>query len=141
MTRLPPREEIAATLANATGWEAKNRVLVQMARILPPLPDEYRTEPYLISGCESQVWLFCYWQDGKLQLKLDSDSRIIRGLLVLVLAAYQGQNALEVSRFDFAGWLNELGLTRFLSASRGRGLARIVAQIHAFSLAESLSPT
>ncbi|WP_255989683.1 SufE family protein [Chitinolyticbacter albus] len=126
---MPDRDTLTRQLKSTTGWEGKNRLLVQMARELPTLPASLRTESHRVQGCESQVWLITHWQDQLLRLQLDSDSRVIKGLLVLVLAAYDGQPRAAVAGIDFNGWLAELGLARFLSSSRANGLAAIVQRI------------
>ena len=120
---------LIARLDAAHGWEAKNRLLVQLARELPPMPDELKTDANRVAGCEAQVWLLTQWQDGQLQLWADSDSRIVKGLLALVCATYAGRSKEEVSTFDFSGLLQTLGLQRFLSSSRASGLAAMVKVI------------
>lgn len=123
------REAVAERLNAAYGWEAKNRQLLQLARELP-LPDEtLRTDENRVAGCESQVWLQIEWQGDKLMLTCGSDSRVVQGLLVLVLACYQGLPAGEILAVDFEQWATELGLSRFLTASRGNGLRAIVRRI------------
>ncbi|WP_027468150.1 SufE family protein [Deefgea rivuli] len=121
--------DLSERLSHAQGWEAKNRLLVQLARELPEFSAELRDTEHRVSGCESQVWLWLECQDDRFLLAADSDSKIIKGLLTLILAAYHGQTAAEIQNFDFTAWLTELGLQRFLSASRGNGLKAIVAQI------------
>lgn len=123
------RELVAARLSGAPGWEAKNRLLVQLARELPRLPEPERSDESQVAGCESRAWLKLDWHDGKLQLQADSDSRVVQGLLALVFACYQDLEAGQVVAFDFEGWLAEQGLARFLSASRRNGLRAIVARI------------
>ncbi len=123
------RELVAEQLALAHGWEAKNRLLVQLARELSRLPEPERSDESLVAGCESRAWLKLEWQAGRLALQADSDSRVVQGLLALVYACYQGLEAGQVVALDFEGWLGELGLSRFLSASRRNGLRAIVARI------------
>nr|WP_314902056.1 SufE family protein [uncultured Deefgea sp.] len=121
--------DLSNRLSQAQGWEAKNRLLVQLARELPEFPVEMRDDEHQVSGCESQVWLWLEGQPDCYFLAADSDSKIIKGLLTLILAAYHGKTAAQIQSFDFAAWLNELGLQRFLSASRGNGLKAIVTHI------------
>lgn len=123
------RETVAKRLAAAVGWEGKSRLLVQLAQDLPAFPEEFRVDAHRVAGCESRVWLLLDWQDGRLQILAASDSRVVQGLLALVYACYHGQSAANILALDFEGWLNELGLNRFLSASRGSGLRAIVARI------------
>ncbi|BCL75387.1 cysteine desulfurase, sulfur acceptor subunit CsdE [Jeongeupia sp. HS-3] len=124
------RDTLAARLNAAPGWEAKNRLLVQLARELPTLPPTYRNDQYRVAGCESSAWMVITWQDGHLLSAADSDSRIIKGLLALLLTAYHGRTPAELADFDFESWLISMGLQRFLSASRGNGLRAMLRKIH-----------
>ncbi|MBM3115688.1 SufE family protein [Jeongeupia naejangsanensis] len=116
------RDALAQRLEAAAGWEAKNRLLVQLARELPPLPDALRTDEHRVAGCESTAWLVIGRQEGRLLAAADSDSRIVKGLLALLLTAYHGHTPAELAGFDFEAWLVSLGLQRFLTTSRGNGL-------------------
>lgn len=124
------KAEIESKLASAHGWEGKNRLLVQLARDLAPLPATELNDKNRIVGCESTAWLKISWQGEYIQLAADSESRIVKGLLVLLMAAYQGKTRQEISDFDCEAWLIALGLTRFLSASRGNGVKAIIGKIH-----------
>lgn len=117
---------LAEKLTQATGWEAKNRLLVQLGRELPEWPAAMRTDEFLVTGCESRVWLSIRPQQGRFIISADSDSRIVKGLLTLILTAYHQRSAAEIAAFDLEHWLGELGLLRYLSASRGNGLRAIV---------------
>ena len=121
--------DLSAKLAAAPSWEAKNRLLVQLAKEIPSLTFEQRSAEAKVSGCESQVWLHIHAAGGVYFIYADSDSKIIKGLLALVLAAFHGKSAFEIQAVDFNAWLDDLGLRRFLSASRGNGLKAIVAAI------------
>ncbi|MGU3841278.1 SufE family protein, partial [Vibrio diabolicus] len=65
------------------------------------------------------VWHFC----------ADSDARIVRGLIALVMAAYDGKTADQIQAFDIDAYFDQLGLVSHLSPSRGNGLKAIVEQI------------
>lgn len=129
MTTELNQQKVAERLAAAVGWEAKNRLLVQLARELPTSDGSMRTEETRVMGCESRVWLRMDWQDQCLNLQAESDSRVVQGLLALVFACYHGQSAHVILALDFEGWIAGLGLARFLSASRGNGLKAIVAKV------------
>jgi cysteine desulfuration protein SufE len=86
-----------------------------------------------VAGCESQVWLFCEpVQVGKLafwQIHADSDARIVRGLIAIVQAAFNGQTSETIIEFDVPKYFEELGLIEHLSPSRGNGLRAIIEQV------------
>ncbi|XZG68979.1 SufE family protein [Chitinibacteraceae bacterium HSL-7] len=121
--------ELETQLAACASFEAKNRLLVQLARALPPMDDALKTDAHRVNGCESQVWLACTWRGDCVQFYCDSDSRIIKGLLVLVDTAFQGADRNTVASFDFGQWLAQAGLARYLSSTRANGLAAIVSQL------------
>lgn len=86
---------------------------------------------FLVSGCESEVWLVAEQQGEQWFFCADSDARIVRGLIAIVLAALNGKTSAEISAFSMDDYFAELGLLAHLSPSRGNGLQAIVATIQA----------
>ena len=58
--------------------------LCELGSYLPPYPEDKRTENHLVKGCQSQVWVNCYTKDGLFFFDADSDTFIIKGVLVLL---------------------------------------------------------
>lgn len=112
-------------------WEDKYRFVIDLGRALPELAGEHRTEANLVRGCQSQVWLVTRFDpaSGTLHLELDSDAHIVRGLIAIVLAAYDGRTPAEILAFDIEGLFTELDLLPHLSLSRGNGLRAMVARV------------
>lgn len=126
-------EMIVAQMAAANGWEDRYRTVIQLGKQLPALPDTFKLDTLTVSGCESQVWLTHQQTDGVFHFAADSDARIVRGLITLVLAAYDGKTAEQIRAFDIDGYFDSLGLLAHLSPSRGNGLKAIVEQIKALA--------
>ncbi|PST86960.1 cysteine desulfurase sulfur acceptor subunit CsdE [Photobacterium jeanii] len=121
--------DIVAQMQSAKGWEDRYRNVIQLGKKLPALPDEYKQDNVTVSGCESQVWLVHAKQNEVFHFAADSDARIVRGLITLVLAVYEGKTADEIAAFDIDSYFADLGLIDHLSPSRGNGLKAIVEQI------------
>ena len=121
--------EIRESFAFFDSWEDKYRFVIDIGRGLPELPGEYKIPENIVRGCQSQVWLLSELQDGKLRLRIDSDAHIVRGLIAIVLAAYQDKPPAEVRTFDIEALFAELDLLRHLSPVRGNGLRAMVARI------------
>ena len=127
-------EAIIAQMSQANGWEDRYRNVIQLGKKLPAMPEELKQDELKVSGCESQVWLTHQQQeDGSFHFAADSDARIVRGLITLVLAAYEGKNAEQILAFDIDGYFEQLNLIAHLSPSRGNGLKAIVEQIKALA--------
>ncbi len=121
--------EVVSTMQQLKGWEDKYRQVVLWGKQLPKMPDELKNEQVMISGCESQVWLRSEQKDEKWYFCADSDARIVRGLIAIVMAAFDGQTEAEITAFNVEDYFAELGLIQHLSPSRGNGLKAIVTAI------------
>ena len=126
----PNADTISQQFAAAHGWENQYRLIIQLGKLLPALPGEWQQEAFRLKGCESQAWLKgAKSEDGCWHFACDSDARIVRGLIVIVLAALNHQSTAAIQAFDVEGYFTELGLEKHLSPSRGNGLRAIVLGI------------
>ncbi|TGG90393.1 SufE family protein [Natronospirillum operosum] len=123
--------DIVDTLSFFDSWEERYKYIIDLGRELPPLADEHRIEDNLVRGCQSQVWLVHDLQDGRLRFVADSDAHIVRGLLGVVLAAYNDKTPAQVLAFDIDAYFDELNLIKHLSPTRGNGLRAMVGRIRA----------
>ncbi|WP_427981343.1 SufE family protein [Agarivorans sp.] len=119
--------QIEQLFTHCQAWEERYRQLLLLAKQLQAMPEQYKEPQTLVQGCESEVWLHQQEQ----QLYLDSNARIIKGLIVIVLACYQAQpqNAQTV----FKKTLESLGLAHHLSDSRNNGIRAIWQKIEQLS--------
>lgn len=117
------------TFVPLSQWEDKYRQLILLGKKLPPLADEVKARTTEIAGCENRVWLGYSVHDGRLHFFGDSEGRIVRGLLAVLLTAVEGKSAAELQARDPLALFDELGLRAQLSASRGQGLAALGAAV------------
>ncbi|WP_339615403.1 SufE family protein [uncultured Gilvimarinus sp.] len=121
--------DIIDTLGFFDGWEDRYKYIIDLGKELPPLDDSYKIEQYLVRGCQSQVWLVSEQRGDTLYFAADSDAFIVKGLLAVVLAAYNGKTPAEIEAFDIAAYFDDLNLLNHLSATRGNGLKSMVQRI------------
>jgi cysteine desulfuration protein SufE len=112
-------------------WDERYRYIIELGRKMPPLPDGARTNAVKVRGCASQVWLIATRHDGKLTFQGDSDAHIVRGLIAILLALYNGKTPEEVLAIDAKAVLHQLGLDTHLSQQRSNGLTAMVERIRA----------
>lgn len=124
-------DEIREAFGFFDSWEDKYRFVIDLGRELPVLDDAWKTDQHLVRGCQSQVWLVAEMDrdTGTLRLKLDSDAHIVRGLIAIVLAAYDRRTPREILDYDIEGLFRELDLLPHLSPTRGNGLRAMVKRI------------
>jgi len=122
-------DDIVDTLGFFDSWEDRYKYIIDLGRDLPPMPDSLHTDDRLVRGCQSQVWIDTRIVDGRLQLAVDSDAFIVKGLLGLVLAAYNNKSPADLLGFDIDAYFEQLDLMRHLSPSRGNGLRAMVQRV------------
>lgn len=118
----PAAQGLLDEFSACQGWEQRARLLLKKGQQLPALSADQRTEERLIRGCESPVWCLAQWSEGRLHLLLDTDARLLRGLLEVLRVRLEGLTASELAEVDLADWYSRLGLARQLSTSRSNGL-------------------
>lgn len=113
----------------ASGWEQRMRLVMQYGQALPKLAEDKKIERHKIHGCESQVWLISDYNEGIWQFQADSDARIVKGLLALILTRTNGLTTEQLQLLDLEAWFIQLGLAKQLSSSRRGGLQAIFTYI------------
>lgn len=111
------------------GWDSRHREIMLLGKAHHSLPKEQLTDAHLVQGCESKAWLIHTVEQGVYQFYGDSDAKVIRGLLTIILAAYNNQTKESILAFDIDRYFDELGLIQHLSPSRANGLVAIVNKI------------
>lgn len=132
---VPKIADISADFALLDDWEDRYRYLIELGRTLEPLPQPLHTDANKVRGCASQVWLATDIQrrDGApvFTFLADSDAHIVRGLIAILSAVYNGQPLDKVPAIDPDPIFDGLGLKEHLTPQRSNGLASMVARIRA----------
>jgi len=122
-------EEIVETLGFFDSWEDRYRYMIELGKELSSMDQQSRTEEKLVPGCQSQVWIDYKIEDDKFIFEVDSDALIVKGLLAIIMAAYNGKSATEILSFDIENYFEQLDLIKHLSPTRGNGLRAMVDKI------------
>lgn len=130
-------EDIIDTIGFFDSWEDRYKYIIDLGKELPPMDADKKDDAHLVRGCQSQVWIDCEQDDSAMWFEADSDAFIVKGLLGVVLAAYNGKSPAEVQAFDIDGYFDRLGLLKHLSPTRGNGLRAMVKRIQLMSAANA----
>ena len=126
-------EEIAETFEFLDDWEDRYLHVIELARAMEPLDEAFRVPATKVDGCASQVWLLPQIEGAgrgaEFHFRGESDAMIVRGLIAVLAALYNGLTVEEVLRVDAGGELARLGLNDHLSAQRSNGLRAMVERI------------
>jgi cysteine desulfuration protein SufE len=122
-------DDVEAEFEAFDDWDDRYRVLIQLGRDLPAMPDALKTEATRVRGCASQVWLHARRDGDALQFEADSDAAIVKGLVALVLMLANDRAAKDIDTSEIHARMEALGLAKHLSSNRTQGLASMVARI------------
>ena len=126
-------DELIENFAFLDTWEDKYRYLIELGEKMPPLPESYKTAPWQVKGCQSQVWLVPSKEEDRLHFLGDSDAAIVKGLISIVLLIYNNKSPSEIKAVAVDDIFAKIGLKDHLSPSRRNGLEAMVAKIRQYA--------
>ncbi len=89
-------DEVVENFSLFDDWEDRYRYLIDLGRTLPHMDDAHKVDQNLVRGCTSRVWLVPEIKDHKFYFEADSDAHIVRGLVAILMAAYDGKTLDEI---------------------------------------------
>lgn len=133
MTILEKEQEIIEEFELFDDWMDKYEHIIELGKDLPLIAPKFKTEEYLIKGCQSQVWVNAAYEDGKIIFTADSDAIITKGVIAMLIFVLSNQKPKDIleSKLDF---LKTIGLQEHLSPTRANGLLGMVKQIKTYAL-------
>ena len=105
------------------------RLLIDLGRELPPMPDALKTDATLVRGCSASVWVYPVADRGKLEFMADSNAAITKGIIALVLKTVDGKSANEILGLAIEDALAPFDLKNQLSSNRTQGIPNMIALI------------
>lgn len=111
-------------------WEARYQYLIELGEKVEPMEDALKTEATFVPGCMSKVWLH-YTKDsmGRYHFHADSDGKITKGLIYILLVLYQNKNAAEIRNVKVEDEYSNLGLQQNITSNRRDGFFAMVERI------------
>ena len=105
------------------------RLLIDLGRELPPMPDALKTDASLVRGCSANVWVYPVTDNNQLSFMADSNAAITKGIIALVLKTVDGKNAAEILGTDIENALAPFDLKNQLSSNRTQGIPNMISLI------------
>jgi cysteine desulfuration protein SufE len=110
-------------------WEQRYQYLTELGELLPPMPEDLKTEANKVKGCMSQVWISAYRDSTdpkRTRFHGDCDTSIIKGVLALLIQLIGGGTQKEIEALDVDELFSRLSLDEHLSPNRHLGVYAIV---------------
>jgi cysteine desulfuration protein SufE len=105
------------------------RLLIELGKTLPAMPDALKTDATLVRGCSASVWVYPVIENGRINFLADSNAAITKGIIALVLKTVEGLNADATCTADIEGALAPFDLKTQLSSNRTQGIPNMIMLI------------
>ena len=124
------QQDLTKLFLQQHNWQDRYRQLIVLAKQLPPMPEDLKTDENQVNGCENRVWLTYQKQnDNTFIFQGDSEGRIVKGLLAILIIIANHKTAEEIAAIDFQSLLSQLKIIDELSQSRLHGLTKLIERI------------
>jgi len=130
------QDQITEEFALFDDWIDKYNYLIDLGKTLPAIDPKYKTNDYIIEGCQSKVWLHPTFENGIIDFTADSDAIITRGIVALLVRVLSGRTPEEIMNADLY-FIDKIGLKQNLSPTRSNGLLAMVRQVKLYAIAYS----
>ena len=132
MQVLHQEKEIISEFEIFDNWMEKYEYLIELGKDLPIIESSYKQDENLIKGCQSRVWLFAEYDEGKVSFFADSEAIITKGIIALLIRVLNHQPPRHIIDAEL-NFINKIGLTNHLSPTRANGLLEMVKQMKAYA--------
>jgi cysteine desulfuration protein SufE len=106
------------------------RLLIDLGRVLEPMPEPLKTDATLVRGCSAAVWVYpTRREDGRLHFLADSNAAITKGIIALVLLTVQDRTPADILTTDIEAALVPFDLRKQLSSNRTQGIPNMIALV------------
>lgn len=133
MTIQEQEQKIVNEFSQFDDWMDKYNYLIDLGKSVPLIDDKYKTDQYLISGCQSRVWVSAELNEDKILFKADSDAVITKGIANLLIRVLSNQKPDDILNTNL-GFIDLIGLREHLSPTRSNGLTSMIKQMKLYAL-------
>ncbi len=110
------------------------RLLIELGKALPPMPDALKTDATLVRGCSASVWVYPVIEQDKLEFLADSNAAITKGIIALVIKAIEGKSPQQILENSIEASLEPFDLKNQLSSNRTQGIPNMISLIQETAL-------
>ena len=128
MTIQEKQDEIVSEFEIFDYWMQKYEYLIDLGKDLPLIQVELKTDERLIEGCQSRVWLYANYKNGKMQFSADSEAIITKGIIGLLIRVLNDEHPETILKADLK-FISDIGLQEHLSPTRANGLNGMIKKM------------
>lgn len=121
-------KEIIEAFDRLPDIESKYTYLFRIGEELPAMDPSLKNENTMVKGCQSKLWFYLKHVDGKLNLLVDSDSMVIKGIGALFVRLVEGRRPEDIKNLSLE-FIDQLNIWK-LDSNRNNGLLAMIDHLH-----------
>lgn len=106
--------------------------LMDLGKKLPAMPDEHKIEEFIVKGCQSKVWVYPKFEQGRILFEVDSNTEITRGLLYLLWSIWNNKTPETILQTNLF-FIDKIGMSRMIGTQRSNGFTAMIQKMKAFA--------
>ncbi len=128
------QEEIVAEFSMFEDWMQRYEYMIELGKSLPLIDHKFKTDNYIIKGCQSKVWVHAELEGDQLVFTADSDAIITKGIIAILIRVFSHQHPDAILNAD-TSFIDKIGLKEHLSPTRANGLVSMIKQLKMYAIA------
>lgn len=128
------QNEVVEEFSMFDDWMQRYEYMIELGKSLPLIDEKYKTDDYIIKGCQSKVWLNADLKENEIIFTADSDAIITKGIIAILIRVFSHQNPKDILEAN-TNFIDEIGLKEHLSPTRANGLVSMIKQLKMYALA------
>jgi cysteine desulfuration protein SufE len=128
------QNEVVEEFSMFDDWMQRYEYMIELGKTLPLIDEKYKTDDYIIKGCQSKVWLNADMKENEVIFTADSDAIITKGIIAILIRVFSNQNPKDILEAN-TDFIDEIGLKEHLSPTRANGLVSMIKQLKMYALA------
>lgn len=119
--------EIISEFEQFNDIDSKYEYLFNLGAGLPPMDPSLKTDLNEVAGCQSKLWFYLSFPDGRAKLAAESDSLVINGITALLAKVIEGCPPEQIQDLSL-DFIDQLDIWK-LASKRNNGLVAMLAHI------------
>jgi cysteine desulfuration protein SufE len=107
--------------------------IIEIGNELPAMDEKFKTDDFIVKGCQSKVWLRAYKENGKIYYQADSNTVITKGIIALLVKVLSG-NTPDVIVNHTLSFIDKIDLRGHLSSQRANGLTAMIGKMKEYAV-------
>lgn len=126
------QREFIADFNELDDWLIQYNVLLEITSKMETLNDAEKINSNRVYTCKAKLWLVMEYRNGKIYIKADSESLIVKGIAGVIAALLNDRTPREIRKADIC-FIDKTNIARQISTDRYHGMQTVINKIKLFA--------